>query len=1140
MDRCRPDVRFVSTLAAWLVLANGPLLIAATWRVPADRTTIQGAIDAAADGDTILVDPDTYHETINFLGKAVRLTSVSMNPADTVIDAWGGLHVVQCVTGEGDDTILEGFTITGGNASGTVFPDNCGGGMYNYNSSPFVNNCLFTSNAASTFGGGMYNSGGSPKITYCTFSMNSVVGDLWSGGPYSGGGMYNDHSDPNIINCTFHANGVEGYLGYGGGLSNNQSSPRLTGCAFNSNTAEGYYSHGGGIDGYRSDSVVTGCTFTSNASDYTGGGMHNKQGSPVLTDCAFTDNTSGTGGGMYNDSWPDVTAGNRVTLTDCAFSNNASITAGGGIYNTYCDSELIRCTFRNNSNLGSIYGGGGIFNDRSNSTLIQCSFRGNSATTGAGGGLYNMAASTADVIGCNFSGNRAHYCGCGMYNEGTATVVNCTFSDNSGSLYTHSAGGGMSDRGTSSTVINCIFKGNSAGFGGGMFNQNSISVTVINCTFSGNAATLDGSGGGIYNRDCNPVISNCIIWGNIGEQIYNYYGTAVPDVTYSCIQGGYPGAGNINGNPVFDGVDLRIMPPSPCIDAGNNDALPPDSLDLDEDGNTSESIPFDRHFKIRRADEPMVEPDTGNPGTVGPPVVDMGACEVSAVFVDDDAPLGGDGGSWATAFKYLQDAFYHAAGPLNNRGDIRVAQGTYYPDQSETGHGTPADRAASFELHSGLAVRGGYRGLGGGGLPDDRDITLFECVLSGDYGDNDDPNDPNSYDENSYHVLRCVDADLPLLEGFTITGGNANGTGEHRDGGGMYNNGSSPVVSQCAFLANRAEYDGGGMANVESIPTVIRCNFSGNVAGSGGGMKNWDSYVKVVDCIFNGNSAMSFSGKGGIGNSRSTATLTNCTFTGNTGCGVYGWYADLTITNCTFSNNFSPAGAGGLSLVLDSSLTMTNCIFWGNVGYLGYPHSHIGPSQLSVGPDIDPTITYCYFQESDRYCLDPDDHNTCIHPFLGNPLFGRDPDDGGDGWANDPNTPENEAANNDYGDLHLLPGSPCIEAGTNQADTDGQTPEIDPLPAGDLAGRDRIIDGDCDGDAVVDIGAYEYDRGLLGDCSGDCVVNLVDYVIFAAHWLEAGCDDGNDWCARADIDRRDGVRLDDLLLLVQHWLWGLP
>ncbi len=152
--------------------------------------SIQTAIDNAVDTDEIVVAPGTYFECINFLGKAITLQSSDGADA-TTIDGTGNFHVVQCVSGEGLDTVLDGFTITGGNANGGI-PDNIGGGMFNTGSSPTVMNCVFSGNTA-VAGGGMFNYFGSfPTVTNCTFSGNSAE---------FGGGMFNRDSSPTVTNC---------------------------------------------------------------------------------------------------------------------------------------------------------------------------------------------------------------------------------------------------------------------------------------------------------------------------------------------------------------------------------------------------------------------------------------------------------------------------------------------------------------------------------------------------------------------------------------------------------------------------------------------------------------------------------------------------------------------------------------------------------------------------------------------------------------------------------------------------------------------------------------------------------------------------------------------------------------------------
>ncbi len=164
---------------------------AATTHVPADQPTILTAIILATPGDVIVVAPGVYSETIDFLGKGITLRS-SGGPLVTVIDGTGlGGSVVRCVSGEGPETTLEGFTVIGGSA-------NVGGGMLNLGSSPRVVDCIFTGNSAGSRGGGMYNEGGNPTVLATVFSKNTAVA--------MGGGMFNTQASPTISDCLFTGN----------------------------------------------------------------------------------------------------------------------------------------------------------------------------------------------------------------------------------------------------------------------------------------------------------------------------------------------------------------------------------------------------------------------------------------------------------------------------------------------------------------------------------------------------------------------------------------------------------------------------------------------------------------------------------------------------------------------------------------------------------------------------------------------------------------------------------------------------------------------------------------------------------------------------------------------------------------------
>jgi predicted outer membrane repeat protein len=215
--------------------------------------------------------------------------------------------------------------------------------------------------------------------------------------------------------------------------------------------------------------------------------------------------------------------------------------------------------------------------------------------------------------------------------------------------------------------------------------------------------------------------------------------------------------------------------------------------------------------------------------------------KASTIYVDDSAVGLNNGTSWANAYNSLQAALSAAVS-----GDqIRVAQGTYRPTAD-------TDRTKSFPLKSDVAIYGGYAGYGAPN-PDARAMKAYSSILSGDIatvGDNSD---------NSYHVVYGNGASATaILDGFTITGGNANGTSSNSNGGGLYNNPYAvPTVTNCVFVANSATGSGGGIyIEVWGGSKVTNCVFVGNYAGtSGGGLyEHWSSST-LTNCIFAANTA---------------------------------------------------------------------------------------------------------------------------------------------------------------------------------------------------------------------------------------------------------------------------------------------
>jgi hypothetical protein len=236
--------------------------------------SIQAAIDGATDADKIIVHPGTYSELIDFSGKAITLRS-SDGPDVTILDGRGEGPVVRCQNNEGPDTVLEGFTIIGGQAS-------FGGGMYISDASPTIVGCTFRANDASmgadVRGGAMYVFGGSPLVTECTF-VGNTVGGLGSNNAF-GAGVFLNRSNAAVINCRFLGNTATADFpagivsAGGGGICVLQGSAAVVNCLFSGNAVSATagslpgdeaQAFGGGVVSISADMAVVNGTFTGNA-----------------------------------------------------------------------------------------------------------------------------------------------------------------------------------------------------------------------------------------------------------------------------------------------------------------------------------------------------------------------------------------------------------------------------------------------------------------------------------------------------------------------------------------------------------------------------------------------------------------------------------------------------------------------------------------------------------------------------------------------------------------------------------------------------------------------------------------------------------------------------------------------------------
>jgi hypothetical protein len=404
---------------------------------------------------------------------------------------------------------------------------------------------------------------------------------------------------------------------YGGGLACLNGTALVSDCVFRLNLAW----RAGGMNAHHSHVVVRRCLFYRNrvraVGSFGGGGVRLNGGSALLEDCTFSYNSAdlASGGGLYSEL-PGLVA------RRCNFVNNYA-DIGGGVT---AGGTFIDCNFIGND---AVEGGGfdGV------ATMVNCAVNDNYAFF-TGGGLRGIPTMINCTIIDNFASNMG---GAGLYGGGT--FVNCDFRRNLCGGSPSSEGGAAAWLRYDSTFTNCAFNANDSWApGGALFIESGKTVTITNCAFTNNI-TIGDTGGAITG---NATIANSILWDNSPAELNGTF-----NVTYSCIEGGWPGLGNVVTNPQFinargaDGVAgtsddiLRLAAPSPCIDAGNNAALPSDSFDIDADGDTTEALPLDLHDLPRIRNDPFAT-DTGQPRGADA-IVDMGPSE----FLTGDAT--GDG-----------------------------------------------------------------------------------------------------------------------------------------------------------------------------------------------------------------------------------------------------------------------------------------------------------------------------------------------------------------------------------------------------------------------------------------------------------------------------------------------------------------
>jgi hypothetical protein len=543
-------------------------------------------------------------------------------------------------------------------------------------------------------------------------------------------------------------------------------------------------------------------------------------------------------------------------------------------------------------------------------------------------------------------------------------------------------------------------------------------------------------------------------------------------------------------------------------------------------------------------------------------------------YVDDDAPAGGNGFGWETAFNDLQAAFDEAASAPADDHVFKVAQGIYVPTKPFDQVGEDV-RTVSFEIGNNWVVFGGYGGITTGD-PDAREPEIYVSQLSGaDIRDIDPVDCPspdcdtcgqaascftghptpgcadiacctrvcsvdpyccapgNGWDQtcvnrakelcptslHAYHVVAGVSLDETVrLDGFTITGGIADGNlrdnpiDDQLHGGGI-------------FLSWPGAVPGA------PSPFIAQCKIISNVAIHGGGLSieaEGDSDVSplIANCLLEANQARS-SGGGAWSDIKSQEVWVNSIFSGNWA----GFYSA------------SPGAGGGMFALHGTSGGITNCVFWANRAADGGAGG--GLYVVESGDAVQTSIQNCIFHENSvgYDFLAGIDADAQIHVDVN---FARDVtvdysdvpagltgdiNDGGNNIGDDPRFVDPQGR-----DFRLLLCSLCIDTGNPNGtviprdvfNIDGDEDFLEPMPDLDL--DDRILDGRLGGPAGVDMGAYEFvPLACPMDCAddGDGVVDVEDFLALLAQWGEE--------CTSCDQRDEPGVGVLEFLRMLEYW-----
>ncbi len=596
--------------------------IAATLTVPAQYPTIQAAVSAASNGDTVLIADGTYtgpgNVDIDFGGKNLTVTSQN-GAAKTIIDCGGSSTVnhrgFYLHTGE-TNAVISGLTIENGEEGGSYPGSNNypGGGIYNLDASLTLQNCIIRNNIASQ-GGGLYNSiyRGTVLVTNCVFSGNTA----------SSGSAYADNSEGGItsfVNCTITGNTATGNTATGsggafGGAINTYDHPYPLTASILTLTNDIVYGDTGGevVNAAAVNAAANNCDIQGGypgtgdiAADplfFSSAALHLQFKSPCLGAGTASGAPAATIDGQSRPNPPSIGAYEAAPSVTWYVSPSDSDSSPG---TAAAPKQTIQAAITAAASGDTVVATDGTYTGPGD---VDLEFGGKNITVTS---QHGASATIIDCQGSTSANHRGFYLHSGETNAviGGLTIENGYESSTSG--------GGILINNAGVTVQNCVLKGNTADYGGGIYSllSSTVTVTIVNCVLTGNAAISSSQGGGIanYTQTAGTIsVINCTIAGNTatstgpnptGGGVTNYsYPVGSSLITFTndilfrdnsdevsggnavfsfCdIQGGYSGTGNLNADPAwaYPPYDLHLLPGSPCLGAGTAIGAPALTID---------------------------------------------------------------------------------------------------------------------------------------------------------------------------------------------------------------------------------------------------------------------------------------------------------------------------------------------------------------------------------------------------------------------------------------------------------------------------------------------------------------------------------------------------------------------------------